>query len=139
METTELQYVDNFTPRFKDLPGPGSNDDDYMEFVEKHFNDLINYYIQKFKSIPEDQWLEGQLIDEKGRCCALGHCGCRREHVNESKCLHFLFRMGKYSAHVDHINDGVCFHVWVTYYKLPLLNHPKARILQFLNWLKNGN
>lgn len=37
----------------------------------------IDYFIQKFRSIPPEQWTVGEYINENGNCCALGHCGAR--------------------------------------------------------------
>ena len=34
------------------------------------------WFVKKFKAIPESKWTTNVLI-EKGRCCALGHCGVR--------------------------------------------------------------
>lgn len=35
----------------------------------------IDYFIAKFKAIPRKHWIIGMLNDDKGRHCALGHCG----------------------------------------------------------------
>lgn len=32
------------------------------------------YFRQKFESIPENNWIIGALSDNRGRCCAQGHC-----------------------------------------------------------------
>lgn len=36
------------------------------------------YFIAKFEAIPEELWATARL-SEGGKCCALGHCGCRDE------------------------------------------------------------
>lgn len=35
----------------------------------------VDYFINKFKAIPPSKWTTGELINESGQCCALGHCG----------------------------------------------------------------
>lgn len=32
------------------------------------------HFIAKFEAIPEDRWCKGQIEDDSGRCCAIGHC-----------------------------------------------------------------
>jgi hypothetical protein len=34
----------------------------------------VDYFIAKFKAIPEEKWCVEAYKDDSGRCCALGHC-----------------------------------------------------------------
>lgn len=35
----------------------------------------LNYFIEKFEAIPEEQWCVGTTDNGRGQHCALGHCG----------------------------------------------------------------
>ena len=56
----------------------------------------VDYFIKKFKNIPSENWTVGKVMDEVGRCCALGHCGVRDVNSKwvmtpEAKALIILF------------------------------------------------
>jgi hypothetical protein len=111
-----------------------------METIEQPVY-TIDYYIQKFERIPDDQWTTEAFIDNVGRCCALGHCG-DRDNVQDSPEAMAFSRLCHGDGIIIGVNDGnVNYTEWIARYDLPSLDHPKARILQFLNWLKtqNGN
>lgn len=89
------------------------------------------YFIAKFSAIPDDQWCEDVLTDRQ-RHCALGHCGVTHlsdEGVgltDEAAALEGLLPWTKgESSATGAINDG----------KHPLYQQetPKARILAALN------
>ena len=37
----------------------------------------VDYFIEKFSAIPDEKWIVGDYADDRGCCCALGHCGYR--------------------------------------------------------------
>lgn len=89
----------------------------------------IDYFIKKFKAIPNDRWCQGSYTHPDGSHCALGHCGHRTlsGETLESKALGKLFG---YRPLVARINDGID-----TRYTQKT---SKGRILAALNDLKQG-
>ena len=96
----------------------------------------LDYFINKFSSIPDEKWCEGEY-DVGYAKCAMGHCGYALEkaianisdgYSEESKALQKLFNKTKTPA-VEAINDG-------EYYQYQQ-DTPKERILAALNDLKN--
>lgn len=94
----------------------------------------IDFFIEKFKAIPDNKWCTGILKDFYGRHCALGHCGSYSEagvqvETVESQTLGKLF-LEKFNDRcaVANINDG--------HYSMFIQPTPKARILAALKWLK---
>lgn len=90
----------------------------------------VQYFINKFEAIPEDEWVVGALI-RGHKLCANGHCGVRvyTEGTEESKAMFFIFKdmhlsstdygkptwlessptsavYGQYSDAAANINDG---------------------------------
>jgi len=70
----------------------------------------INYFINKFEAIPEDQWgtrYYNKTILGHTKYCVLGHCGLRHdkdpshEIIQEYDALYSLLRFG-----IVKINDG---------------------------------
>lgn len=101
----------------------------------------VNYFINKFEAIPEDDWGAGDLQKH----CALYHCGLVDnvyKHNDETIALAKLFgakepMYGQYGTplYMDHIylvNDGI------DEYK-SLGNTPKERILNKLYQIRDGN
>lgn len=65
----------------------------------------VDYFINKFESIPEDEWYEGAYqYNEKH--CALGHCGAASDDhpTKEAVALKMLFGNKHYV--IQTINDG---------------------------------
>jgi len=86
----------------------------------------IHYFIAKFEAIPDNKWCVEKFTDEKGRCCALGHCGVRGSNTmfcistKQGEALKKILPDG-----VTSINDGV--------FKGEFKGKtPKARILEAL-------
>lgn len=64
----------------------------------------ITYFIDKFSSIPEDNWTTDVFVSEDNKCCALGHCGVRYDRTTEEATALFrLFRNSRFS--VVSVND----------------------------------
>lgn len=98
----------------------------------------IEYFIEKFEAIPEDQWCVGRFVNEAGQKSALGHCGHKLERVvypngyslihrrtPESSALEEIFN--KNGMMITAINDGHG-HIGPT---------PKERVLTALRSLKS--
>jgi len=105
----------------------------------------VDYFIEKFRSIPPRKWRTHMLLDEVGRKCANGLCGvtCELIATDESKALKELFSVltlsrtngtkmdpdySDYSIKVEYVNDGI-----VNEYRQPT---PKQRILAALYDIK---
>lgn len=69
-------------------------------------NYSVDYFINKFESIPDERWTTMNLIDSEGRSCAMGHCGARPKGntTPESESLRFL--MYSLGLGVFAVNDG---------------------------------
>lgn len=54
----------------------------------------VDYFLQKFEAIPEEEWTVRKFKRPGGRKCALGHCGMDNnwEHTAESAALSTIFR-----------------------------------------------
>lgn len=70
----------------------------------------VDYFINKFSKIPEENWLTGFLGEEGfGVHCALGHCGVHGEYkeTKESKALGELILNSEISLEYihPHLND----------------------------------
>lgn len=104
----------------------------------------VDYFIEKFESIPYHLWCEEDLNGKDGTHCALGHCGDYTQGSEESMSLSVI--LIEYYKHngiqipyarnflltdeiVYAINDG-----WGEFKKLGLT--PKARILAALYDIK---
>lgn len=90
-----------------------------------------DYYIKKFKRIPDELWITDELGSGK-KHCALGHCGMRpldgrTYHTPESRALQALF--GNAILSVANVND-----VPDTRFPQPT---PKGRILAALQYIKS--
>jgi hypothetical protein len=88
----------------------------------------VDYFIEKFSAIPDEKWWTGDY-ENKGRFCALGHCGekfMRGGMTEESMALGRLFEEYLICA-VASVNDGKGLYPQPT---------PKARILAALQDIK---
>jgi hypothetical protein len=89
----------------------------------------IDYFIEKFSKIPENEWEIG-ILKSKNKSCALGHCGVKSingkwEHSVESQALVDIFD-GTFESVYD-INDGNL---------LEFGNNPKIRMINALKLKK---
>lgn len=85
----------------------------------------VDYFIEKFKAIPEELWCVGKFQIEE-RCCALGHCEERKRIITEeSKSLRIITK-----NLTSFINDGV--------HGKYRQSTPKQRILAALEDIKKG-
>lgn len=65
----------------------------------------VDYFINKFEAIPDNEWTMNSYIDKLGRHCALGHCGCTNPNYTiEGKALENLFEKHLCTA-VTYVND----------------------------------
>ena len=83
----------------------------------------IDYFINKFKAIPEDRWCVRALHDN-GRACALGHC-LEVGHIFSQECSEFIRVFG---VGAPSVNNG-----YDQRYQQPT---PKQRILAALYDIK---
>lgn len=92
----------------------------------------VDYFLNKFDAIPDDQWTTGLYQSVLGdQCCALGHCGMRVGITNvESSTLERIFKT-HLNFHVAHINDGAPEFA-------DLGSTPKERIMNALILIKAG-
>lgn len=91
----------------------------------------VDYFIEKFEAIPEDNWITGKYYDPEIGCCALGWCGEKNfEETVESNSLTNLLK-----GWVAEINDGTLHGQHIKYRKFTT---PKQRILAALNDIKKG-
>ena len=97
--------------------------------------DTIQYFIDKFEAIPEEEWTIGRLTDtETGACCALGHCGVREDEngkwVLTDEATKLLDIFGGLKG-PDEINFGAVYTINDCHSMFPG-NSPKKRILNQL-------
>ena len=43
----------------------------------------IDYFVEKFKAVPDNLWTISGCVDSQGRKDCLGHCGCRTDLITE--------------------------------------------------------
>lgn len=94
----------------------------------------LDYFIEKFEAIPEEQWTTGKYRNAEGRCCALGHCGKFQAFVDteEAKDLYAVIaRLSPRPFSVGSINDNVYGEVGFFFGTTP-----KARIVNYLKAVK---
>lgn len=74
--------------------------------------ELCDYFIAKFTAIPAKEWIVWDYIDNKGRCCALGHCGYRNGMIEELRTEEgkALCRLLGSGCKVAEINNGEAFN-----------------------------
>lgn len=90
----------------------------------------VDYFIQKFEAIPEDNWITEKYSNDLG-CCALGWCGEKSFHyTDESRALDNLF-YNEFRVGPSRINDK-----GYAAYQQP---NPKARVLAALYDIKNAH
>lgn len=93
-------------------------------------------FIEFFEAIPEKKWCKGQLSDNKGRHCAMGHLndlfkddtadGWDKTLTNFNKL--YKTKAGAYATLVN-LNDNHANEVASKFFKI---NTPKKRVLAFL-------
>lgn len=84
----------------------------------------VDYFIKKFKAIPKEEWCIETFSDQKGRYCALGHCGVNAGYITpEASALERILYFN-----VAEINDGID-----TSFKG---KHPRTRIVNALKQIK---
>lgn len=87
----------------------------------------VDYFIQKFETIPDRQWHVGGFDGPNNSHCAAGHCGWKANAYNPvAVALYALFKSIK--ASVAYVNDGLDVR-----FQQPT---PKARILAALYAIK---
>lgn len=88
----------------------------------------IDYFIDKFKKIPENKWCVGNYILENGKKCVLGHCGANEYEcmTEEGKYLITLFANNDYCVLDINDKESHCFPQ----------KTPKKRILACLKFFK---
>lgn len=91
----------------------------------------LEYFINKFESIPEEKWTTGTTGDSEGRHCAMGHCGahtCSFDaliHNAEVKSLLLLTGQEKDTLPtITHVNDDT--------YPFRYGKTPKQRVINYL-------
>lgn len=95
----------------------------------------LDYFIEKFEAIPEDEWCTQLYVNENNQCCALGHCGVTFEKGSvEGITLNTLSikalnspNTGNYMSIIN-VNDGE--------HPKYQQDTPKQRVLAFLKDLK---
>ena len=93
----------------------------------------VDHYINKFEKIAENKWCTGELKNEQGQSCALGHCSDRipffgKEEGSERSQLHALV-IQELGIVVAKLNDD-------TSYSLYGQETPKQRVLAALKDIK---
>lgn len=93
----------------------------------------VDHFIEKFESIPEEEWCVQELANDIGQHCALGHCGCSPgDDYMSREALHLKTLFGssalRYPLSVADVNDG-----YNSNYPQP---SPKQRILAALRDIK---
>lgn len=68
----------------------------------------VNYFIDKFNAIPEDQWCINHQLDTKGRRCALGHAN--EGSWAEGTALQNLFLKHKIYYPKSYTCSGAIYH-----------------------------
>lgn len=106
----------------------------------------VDYFIKKFKAIPEDQWCVDKFSNDEGQKCAQGHCipksvleGTPKEYnlrtspeIQELKALILLFEKEvSRNTIIAHINNGT--------HSGYQQDSPKKRVLEALWQLKIKN
>lgn len=93
------------------------------------------YFIEKFKNIPEENWHVNQFVNEDNpkQMCALGHLGERLgSPSDEAFHLIKLFNWSFNNRAVRDVNDG-------TFGCDQYGKNPKERILKVLSIIQGGN
>ncbi len=67
----------------------------------------VDFFIEKFEGIPENRWIVGDYINDRG-CCAYGHCGMSGAFMvlnDQARQLYEIFK-GNVNNYPNYINDG---------------------------------
>lgn len=97
----------------------------------------VDYFINKFEAIPDCQWTVGQLTNNQGQYCALGHCSYTVKNglTEESNALEKLI-IAYYNTSVVAINDNLQRYPEGNFTSYG--STPKERILTALRQIKEG-
>jgi len=91
------------------------------------------YFINKFKKIPSDQWCRGILNDNNQRYCALGHLGIEKySQINDNKRAQALCKIINGDKKIDENLDGRFGYLNVSRINDLKENNPKTNIINFL-------
>lgn len=99
----------------------------------------VEYFINKFETIPEEQWCMYEFENSIGQRCALGHCGITTKNVSEllnprhprqegselHKLIERFFQVSVFDINDGHDTFGISG------------NTPKDRMLSALNTIKH--
>lgn len=91
----------------------------------------IDYFINKFEAIPEDQWTTKKFVED-GKCCALGHCGRGFGGIDNGEAQALIDLFNHYGFSVVSVNDGYTRR----YIETNVNSTPKERILNCLKEFK---
>lgn len=96
-------------------------------------NYIIDYFINKFESIPDENWCTSTVKNEQGQMCVLGHCGILNNVYPAKDVILLIDLLSNKDSTLDvtRINDG-------DHEKYQQLT-PKARILAVLKDIKENN
>lgn len=93
----------------------------------------VDYFIEKFRVIPEKNWTIGEFTSKDGKCCALGHCGHKiTEYTPEGSTLDCMF-LEQLGVGVADVNDGTTNEISF------LGATPQERILVALEHIRGMN
>lgn len=93
----------------------------------------VDYFIKKFKAIPKKEWTTGDIVNNLGQKCALGHCNTIVKdsyyiHTEEGNALNWL--MKGLDCNTTDVNDD-------NYNEFKKLGkHPKTRVVNALKEIK---
>lgn len=90
----------------------------------------INYFINKFESIPELQWSRKKFF-QNNKSCAFGHLGCRKSVFDTEESTQLCNILGGYTEIVNFldVNEGKTDYNY-------LGSTPKERCINYLKSIK---
>lgn len=98
----------------------------------------VDYFIEKFSAIPEENWTTGTTINHKGQKCALGHCGVGVDELENLTDEAFILTEILKPLYKDHI---LTLGPWEIVTNIndrhSVLGTPKQRILTALQTVKS--
>lgn len=103
----------------------------------------VDYFIDKFSTIPDNQFTLGEYVSKNGTKCALGHCGFTNndDTAVEGRQLNNLMTRA-FGIGAANISDGAkniyYFNPSRSYNAKELGSTPKKRILTALELIKAG-
>lgn len=101
-----------------------------LDYTTANDGELVEFFEDFFKEIPEEDWTTNVYIDTQGRCCAQGLCLYRDEsRVDDEKSESVTALFVRCGMPIVAINDGRCNE-----YRQ---DTPKLRILAALSDISN--